>query len=159
MGDLAALLCSCSYHAEKLLRRRGYLCGVIWLVETASGRREMFETQVDASAPSDASNKVLLSRLIVEMQADFAGSGVVAFACAYSADRITTNRATQARFHSDVVIVESHDSTGSHICIEREIVTAPSGRVSLRAAAAPEPADRSVYASILEPAVRLQPAS
>ena len=107
------LLRRCSYHAEKRLRKYGQIYGVLWLTQTETGRRELFETQVDGDAPSDASNTALLAKLVGEMRDDFIRNGVTAFACAYSAKRKTTLRTTRAGFETDIIVIEAHSASAT----------------------------------------------
>jgi hypothetical protein len=46
------LLHRCSWHAEKLLRKRGNFNSVLWIAERADGRRESFETWASGTAHS-----------------------------------------------------------------------------------------------------------
>lgn len=50
------LLRSCSWHAERLLKKRGEFDSVVLVVEYADSRREFYELEC-SGAPADASNR------------------------------------------------------------------------------------------------------
>jgi hypothetical protein len=159
------LLYTLSWRAEKRLRKRGQLYGVLWLIETTSKERECFETICDG-APAQASDTAALRELIRQMHEDFLAAGVTAFACAFPAKRVMRRRVVGsarqappwAELHTDTVAIEAHDIEGGHWRAERDLVEL-NGRPILGAVSAIEPAPNSIYAGILGSAVRLQAAS
>jgi hypothetical protein len=152
-----------SWRAEKLLRKRGQLYGVLWLIETTAREREFFETICD-SAPSTATDTAMLQELIRQTHEDFVAARVVAFACAFRAARVIRRRRVEAarlappvaELHTDVVVIEAHDSEGEHWRVERELIELKPGRPILGAMSAIELAPDSLYANILGLAARLQ---
>jgi hypothetical protein len=153
MTPVEALLHRASYHAEKLLKRRGNFNSVLWLTEHADGRREMRETWCD-NAPAEASDAEILMRLAEEMRAEFAASGVTRFAVAYLANRVTTSRPVEptflmqpATFRRPMIMIEAH-SPKEHLRAEREILRLELRRPALGAMSAPEAAPDSIYARL-----------
>lgn len=153
MTPVEALLHRASYHAEKLLTRRGNFNSVLWLTEHADGRREMRETWCD-NAPTEASDADILMTLAAEMRAEFAGLGVARFAVAYLADRVTTSRPVEptllmapATIRRPILIIEAH-GRDEHWRAEREVIEVQLRRPALAMLSAPQPAVDSIYARL-----------
>ena len=150
--SLAALLRSCSWRAEKIYRARGRFDLVLWIAEHADGQREVWETLCD-NAPEAASDAEILDHLAAEMRAEFAKRGVVRFAVAYAANRVTVSRPVEqtyllqpAEIRRAGVMLEAHGD-GEHSCAFREILKRP--RQPTLAAPEPLTPGDSRYASML----------
>jgi hypothetical protein len=154
MTPVEALLHRASYHAEKLLKRRGNFNSVLWLTEHADGRREMRETWCD-NAPADAIDAEILAHLADEMRGEFAAGGITRFAVGYLGNRVTTSRPAEptflmrpATFKRSIVIIEAH-GRDEHWRAERGIIELQPRRPALGAMSAPEAAADSIYARLL----------
>jgi hypothetical protein len=147
------LLRSISWHAEKLFRKRHHFASVLFLTETASGRRQLFET--GCQAPGHVSDRQLLEALAREMYEDFAVSGVVRFAVAYLGNRVTvikpldpnsTMQPSTTRVKG--VVIELHDANQS-VRLFRPIIKPPRGQPVLAAADILDPPTDSPYFNLL----------
>ena len=133
------LLRSISWHAEKQFRRRGNFASVLWLTETASGHRQLFETGCD-HAPDAARDAELLAALAADIAADFAASGVVRFGVAYLAKRVTVIRPVDPNSPMQPttttkrqgVVIDIHSANAS-VQVFREIIRPPRGKPVLGA--------------------------
>jgi hypothetical protein len=151
------LLRSCSWHAEKLLRRRGHFNTVLFLAQNADGGRErMFERFCD-NAPDSATNAELLAELAADVAADFAETGVTRFAVAYLANRVTVIKPIDPdspmqpkTTKRQGVVIELHSLT-EHVNIFRELIKPPRGKPVLAAASLLAPdIQGSPYAGVLQ---------
>lgn len=155
MTPVEALLHRASYRVEKLLKQRGNFNSVLWLTEHADGRRETFETWLNA-APEGVSDAEALAVLAEDTAADFADNGVVRFSCAYLANKTTAARPVEptplmspATFRRPVIMIETH-SHNEHWRAEREIIALQPRRPAVRALSALQPAADSIYARLLD---------
>ena len=127
------LLRSASWHAEKEFRRRGRLDTVVWVSEDANGNRDKFSTPC-VNAPDAATDAELLTGLAAEIGLEFAQKGVVRFAVAYLAKRVTVIRPLDPdasmkpkTTKRSGVVIELHSPT-EHLSIFREIIRPPRGK-------------------------------
>ena len=79
----------CFWHAEKLFRERQHFASVLFLTETTTGHRQLFETGCQAPDSVTATDQELLQALAEEMHEDFAIAGIVRVAVAYLGTRVT----------------------------------------------------------------------
>jgi hypothetical protein len=144
------LLRSCSWHAEKLLRKRGHFGTVLFLAQHADSSRErMFERFCNA-APDSATDSEVLVELAADVAADFAESGVTRFAVAYLCKRVTVIKPVDpnspmkpSTTRKQGVAIELQ-SANEHVSIFREIIRPPRGKPVL---GAPSVLDESAVAS------------
>lgn len=152
---LTELLRRCSYHAERVFKKRhGQLASQLWLAEDANSRRFTRDTAC-VNAPAAASDMELIAALAEDMHAEFAARDIVRFAVAYPARRTTLSQSaiasTQpARFSRDVVVIEAHSVAG-HWRAEREIIAARQRRQppTLAALSPIEAGDDGIYVGLL----------
>jgi hypothetical protein len=151
------LLRSASWRADKLLKRRGHFNTVLWLTEDANGRGQWFESPC-VNAPDAATDAELLTALAADTGLEFAAKGVVRFAVAYLANRVTVIRPVDP--HAPMqpkttkrqgVVIELHSAADEHVGIFREIIRL-SGRAPMLAAAEifDGPFTDSPYAKVLD---------
>jgi hypothetical protein len=147
--DLATLLRTCSWHAERLWKRDRVFKCITFLTVTANGARQIFDTP--CCAPKDVSDQEAWSGLVGDMAVDFAEAGVVRFGICYRAffvTKVTDPALPPERLPG--IAVEAH-SREQHLQVFREIVGA--GRTAYLAAAGPvEDTEASIFANILRPA-------
>jgi hypothetical protein len=125
-----ALLRRASWQAEKICRQRGDFTTVLWLTETADGRRERFETGCDA--PIEISDAAALDALVDELRSDFARDKVVRFGIAYAGFALTisgTLRSAPARSRSDCIVIEAHSAL-EHVQSYREVFAGALGTLN-----------------------------
>ena len=137
---------SISWHAEKLFRKRHHFASVLFLTETATGHRQLFETDCVVT-DAEATDQQLLQALATEMYEDFAILGVTRFCVAYLAKRVTVIRPLATTMQPSTtrqrgVVIELH-SAEAQARIFREIVHC-GGKALL---GAPETLDEPITAS------------
>ena len=149
------LLRSCSWHAEKLFRRRGHFASVLWLSETTTGHRQLFETGCQAPESVTATDQELLEALAEEMHEDFAILGITRFAVAYLGTRVTVIRSLDPNSTMQPkttrvkgVVIELH-GVAEPVRLFRQIIKPPSGQPVLAAAVTLDPPVDSPYADVL----------
>ena len=150
MNPTAALLRSCSWHAEKIFKRRGKLDNVFWLAEDAAGVRRSWETA--CTAPETISDDQVLQGLAADARIDMAEIGAMRFAVAFLMRRTITYTPIELDLpptirRSEFVVVEAHDVHGLHLRAQHEIPHSP--RLILGAMSAPEAVDDSIYGAVL----------
>ena len=153
------LLRSISWHADKLFRKRQHFASVLWLSETTTGHRQLFETGCQAPEAVTATNQQLVQALAEEMHEDFAILGVTRFAVAYLGTRVTKikpldpNSAMKpSTTRIKGVVIELH-GVAEPVRLFRQIIRPPRGQPVLAAAVALDPPLDSPYADVLPGAI------
>ena len=152
----SSLLRSCSFRAEKWVKQRGSFNTVLWLAQYPNGKRQWFSTPC-VNAPDAATDAELLNGLAQDMAIDFAESGVVRFAVAYLANRVTVIRPVdpdstmqETKTKRQGVVIELH-GVDEPVRVFREIIRL-AGRAPTLGAPTDEPFIDSPYAGVLKPA-------
>lgn len=143
MGD--DLLRSLSWHSEKLLRKRGEFATVLWLVQFADSRKELFETE--CKAPDHASIEEALQELTKQMREEFSNVEIAKFAVAYLARKRSPTLPEET--YPVAIVIEQHDRCSSHWRAARELIWDSTDRPMLGALGPVQPAISSRYANIL----------
>jgi hypothetical protein len=151
------LLRSCSWHAEKLLRKRGHFSTVLFLAQHADSSRERMFERFCNNAPDSVTDGELLTGLAADVAADFAETGVTRFAVAYLANRVTVIRPVDPNSPMQPkttkrsgVVIELH-SANEYVSLFRELIKPPRGKPILAAASELAPdIQGSPYAGVLQ---------
>ena len=124
-----------------------------YITEDAHGRRKFFET-VCGYVPDGISDHQILNALAEELRTDFAASGVVRFAIGFLVSRITKLHRVDpptedVMLTTSGVILEMHDSDGTHLRRFRKIVGRPGEVPVLLAMSELNSTDDGIYAGVL----------
>ena len=148
-----SLLRSCSFRAEKLLKARGHFSTVLWVALYPDGKRRWWDTPC-VNAPDATTDAELLTGLASDMGLDFAELGVVRFAVAYLATRVTVIRPVnkgstmqETKTKRQGVVIELH-GVDQPVRIFREIIPLP-GRAPILGAPTDQPFIDSPYAGVM----------
>ena len=130
------LLRSCTWEADKLLRKRGQFGSVLFVAEHSDGSRQRLERYCN-NAPTTVSDGDLLIELAKDVALDFAEAGVARFCVAYLCKRVITRRPIDpdspmkpTTTKRQGVIIELH-SADEPVGVFREILRSSGGRAML----------------------------
>ena len=148
-----SLLQSCSYAAEKSLKKNKAFNRVIYVTVDAAGKKLFYEN-VCGHVPASISDREILSSLAEKMHDDFTAAGVTKFAIAYSGSKVRKLHRLEpptedVMLTTSGVVIEEHDNNGLHVRGFCEILERPGAKPILAAMTPPEAIDEGIYMNVI----------